>query len=116
MKLIVIGGNPAGLSAASAARRLHPDWIIDVYEMGGYISYASCGLPYYLSYGFTSDKLITLTKEVLLERRNIPVHIFHKVFTELLGVGIELPHHFTHNHLTLGSRDRDNSHLLDGLT
>ena len=82
MKLVVIGGNPAGLSAASAVRRAHPDWIIDVYEKGPYISYGSCGLPYYIS-GIVEDrdKLITITKEAFLERRNIPVHIFHEVLS-----------------------------------
>ena len=49
MKLIVIGGNPAGLSAASAVRRAHPDWELIVYEMGEYVSYGSCGIPYYVS-------------------------------------------------------------------
>ncbi|MCP4763578.1 MAG: FAD-dependent oxidoreductase [archaeon] len=82
MKLIVIGGNPAGLSAASAVRRANPDWEIEVYEMGGYISYGSCGLPYYIG-GIveSSNKLITITKEDFLEKRNIPIYIFHKVIS-----------------------------------
>jgi len=82
MKLIVIGGNPAGLSAASAVRRAHPDWIIDVYEKGPYISYGSCGLPYYIS-GIIEDrdKLITITREQFLEKRNIPVHIYQEVLS-----------------------------------
>ena len=82
MKLVVIGGNPAGLSAASAVRRAHRDWIIDVYEKGPYISYGSCGLPYYIS-GIVEDrdKLITITKEEFLEKRNIPVHIYHEVLS-----------------------------------
>ncbi len=82
MNLVVIGGNPAGLSAASAVRRAHPDWTIDVYEKGPYISYGSCGLPYYVS-GIVEDrdKLITITKEAFLEKRNIPVHIYHEVLS-----------------------------------
>ncbi len=82
MKLVVIGGNPAGLSAASAVRRAHRDWIIDVYEKGPYISYGSCGLPYYIS-GIVEDrdKLITITKEQFLEKRNIPVHIYQEVLS-----------------------------------
>ena len=82
MKLVVIGGNPAGLSAASAVRRAHHDWIIDVYEKGPYISYGSCGLPYYIS-GIVEnrDKLITITKEEFLEKRNIPVHIYQEVLS-----------------------------------
>lgn len=80
MKLIVIGGNPAGLSAASAVRRYHPDWELIVYEMGGYVSYGSCGLPYYVSEVVESrDKLMTLTPKTLQEKRNIPVKLFHKV-------------------------------------
>ena len=80
MNLIVIGGNPAGLSAASGARRAHPDWEIVVFERGGYVSYGSCGLPYY-SYDLvpSKNKLITLTPQVLQEKRNIPVKLFHEV-------------------------------------
>jgi len=82
MKLVVIGGNPAGLSAASAVRRVHHDWKIDVYEKGAYISYGSCGLPYYIS-GIVEDrdKLITITKEEFLEKRNIPVHLYQEVIS-----------------------------------
>lgn len=80
MKLIVIGGNPAGLSAASAVRRVHPDWDLIVYEMGEYVSYGSCGLPYYVSNVVEKrDKLITLTPEILSEKRNIPVNLIHEV-------------------------------------
>ena len=80
MKLVVIGGNPAGLSAASAVRRAHSDWEIIIYEMGEYVSYGSCGLPYYVSEVVNNrDKLITLTPEILKEKRKIPVELFHKV-------------------------------------
>ncbi|MHA1110198.1 MAG: FAD-dependent oxidoreductase [Promethearchaeota archaeon] len=80
MKLIVIGGNPAGLSAASAVRRAHPDWELIVYEMGEFVSYGSCGLPYYVSDIVESrDKLITLTPAILKEKRKIPVKLFHEV-------------------------------------
>ena len=48
MKVIVIGGNPVGLSAASAIRRTHVDWEIDVYEKDQYVSYGACGIPYYV--------------------------------------------------------------------
>ncbi len=80
MKIVVIGGNPAGLSAASAIRRIHADWEIDVYEKDQYISYGSCGIPYYVADEVTSlDSLITLTKEKIEQKRNIPVHLFHEV-------------------------------------
>ncbi|MHA2245142.1 MAG: FAD-dependent oxidoreductase [Candidatus Hodarchaeales archaeon] len=80
MKTVIIGGNPAGLSAASAIRRTHADWEIDVYEKDQYVSYGACGIPYYVSNEVKSlDQLITLTKEKLEEHRNIPVHLFHEV-------------------------------------
>jgi NADPH-dependent 2,4-dienoyl-CoA reductase/sulfur reductase-like enzyme len=80
MKLIVIGGNPAGLSAASAVKRAHPDWEIIVYEMGEYVSYGSCGLPYYI-YDLVEnrEKLMTLTPQLLREKRKINVKLYHKV-------------------------------------
>lgn len=80
MRIIVIGGNPAGLSAASAIRKSHEDWGIDVYEKGQYVSYGSCGIPYYVADEVKSlDNLITLTKEKLKQKRDIQVHLFHEV-------------------------------------
>ncbi|UYP44085.1 Coenzyme A disulfide reductase [Candidatus Lokiarchaeum ossiferum] len=80
MKTIIIGGNPAGLSAASAIRKKHKDWEIDVYEKGQYISYGACGIPYFVADDVKNlDNLMTLTKEGLMEKRNIPVHIYHEV-------------------------------------
>ncbi|MFX0182361.1 MAG: FAD-dependent oxidoreductase [Candidatus Hodarchaeota archaeon] len=82
MRVIIIGGNPAGLSAASAIRRMHADWEINVYEKGQYISYGSCGIPYFVSDDVKSlDNLITLTKETLEHKRKIPVHLFHEVIS-----------------------------------
>ena len=82
MKTIIIGGNPAGLSAASAIRKNHKDWEIDVYEKGQYISYGACGIPYYVADDVKNlDNLMTLTKEGLMEKRNIPVHLYHEVIS-----------------------------------
>ncbi|MEI7616752.1 MAG: hypothetical protein WCJ54_08570, partial [Actinomycetota bacterium] len=47
--IIVIGGNVSGLAAASQARRNAPDAVITVLESGNYISYGTCGLPYFIS-------------------------------------------------------------------
>ncbi|MHA1476190.1 MAG: FAD-dependent oxidoreductase [Promethearchaeota archaeon] len=80
MKIIVIGANAAGLSAASAIRKNHKDWQIDVYDKGQYISYGSCGIPYYVADEVKSlDSLITLTKETMENKRKIPIHLFHEV-------------------------------------
>jgi len=49
MKVIIIGGVAAGMSAASKMRRLDNDVEITVYEKGKVVSYGACGLPYYIS-------------------------------------------------------------------
>lgn len=47
-RLVIIGGVAAGMSAASKARRTDKNLEIVVYEQSGYVSYGSCGFPYYL--------------------------------------------------------------------
>lgn len=47
-KLVVIGGVAAGMSAAAKARRTDPDMVIEVYTNDKFISYAGCGLPYFI--------------------------------------------------------------------
>ncbi len=49
MKLIVIGGVAAGATAAARARRISEDADITLFERGPYVSYANCGLPYFIS-------------------------------------------------------------------
>ena len=48
MKLLIVGGVAAGASAAARARRLSEDAEIIVFERGPDVSFANCGLPYYL--------------------------------------------------------------------
>ncbi len=80
MKVIIIGGNAAGLSAASAIRKNHKDWEILVYEKAKFVSYGSCGIPYYISQKVKSiDSLMTLTVDSLKKKRNIPVFLYHEV-------------------------------------
>ncbi|WP_455463361.1 FAD-dependent oxidoreductase [Candidatus Hodarchaeum mangrovi] len=82
MKVLLIGGNPAALSAASAIRREHADWEICVYEKDKFVSYGACGIPYYVSDKVKSlDNLITLTKDDLEKKRKIPVFINHEVIS-----------------------------------
>jgi NADPH-dependent 2,4-dienoyl-CoA reductase/sulfur reductase-like enzyme len=77
---VVIGGVAAGMSAASKARRLRPDWPIIVYEQGSHVSYGACGLPYYLS-GVIPDyrKMIIRDPEYYRNKMNIQVHVRHRV-------------------------------------
>ncbi len=77
-RLIVIGGCAAGMSAASKARRLNPNLEVVVYERTGFVSYGSCGMPYYIS-GVIDDhnKLVVRTPEQFAER-GIEVHLRHE--------------------------------------
>jgi len=74
MRLVVIGGVAAGLSAASRARRIDAGLEILVLERGETISYGACGLPYYLE-GRVRDaaELIVYTPEYFRKERNITV-------------------------------------------
>ncbi len=79
-KLVIIGGTAAGLSAASKAKRLDPSLEITVFEKSGYISYGSCGLPYFVGGMIESpDDLVSLHVDEMREKRGIPVLIHHEV-------------------------------------
>lgn len=65
-RLIVVGGDAAGMSAASQARRRRgsDDLVITAFERGHYTSYSACGIPYFVGGLVTEfDKLITRTPE-----------------------------------------------------
>lgn len=74
MKILIIGGGAAGMSAASKARRNDHDAEITVIESGNFVSYAECGIPYYLS-GMVADPmdLIHYPIEEFRERRRIDI-------------------------------------------
>lgn len=78
-RLVIIGGVAAGMSAASKARRLKPDIEILVFEKGGYVSYGSCGLPYYISGMIKSpEDLVVYDAKFFREKRNIGVFLYHE--------------------------------------
>lgn len=78
-RLIVIGGVAAGMSAAAKAKRTARDLEVVVYEKGPYISYAACGMPYYIA-GDIADaqELIVRTPEQM-GKQGVEVHIHHEV-------------------------------------
>jgi NADPH-dependent 2,4-dienoyl-CoA reductase/sulfur reductase-like enzyme len=80
LSLAVIGGTAAGMSAAIKTRSLIPDLSITVFERTNYVTYGSCGIPYYIG-GEISDynELITYTPTSLKKERNIEVHVGHEV-------------------------------------
>ena len=79
-KLVVIGGDAAGMSAASKVRRAQPDREIVVFERGKHTSYAACGMPYFIA-GLVDDseQLIARKPDVFREKQNINVRIRHEV-------------------------------------
>src|SRR5881227_1408510 len=74
MRLLVIGGVAAGLSAASRARRLDPGLEILVLEKSETISYSACGLPYYVGGKVRRpEDLVVHTPDFFKRERNITV-------------------------------------------
>src|SRR5881396_3133237 len=74
MKLLIVGGVAGGASAAARARRLSEDAQIVLFERGPEVSFANCGLPYYLG-GAIKDrsKLLIVTPERLRSRFKLDV-------------------------------------------
>ena len=73
-KILIIGGNAAGLTAASRAKRIDPRLNVTVLEKGPDISYSACGIPYYLAKMVTAGDLISYTPESFEKERGIKVH------------------------------------------
>lgn len=76
MRIVVIGGVAGGMSAAARARRLDESAEIIVFDKGPYVSFANCGLPYYVSGEITSqDALLLHTPETLKATLNLDVRV-----------------------------------------
>jgi NADPH-dependent 2,4-dienoyl-CoA reductase/sulfur reductase-like enzyme len=78
--IVIIGGDAAGMSAASKFKRERPEREIVVFERGEYVSYAACGMPYYVKGDVNSlDELVTVTPEAFVEERSIDLRLHHEV-------------------------------------
>jgi NADPH-dependent 2,4-dienoyl-CoA reductase/sulfur reductase-like enzyme len=76
IKLVIIGGVAGGASAAARARRLSADAQIIVLERGPDVSFANCGLPYYIGGEITErDNLLVVTPDLLRSRFNLDVRV-----------------------------------------
>ena len=80
MKVVIVGGVAGGAMAAARIRRLDEKAEIIIFERSGYVSYANCGLPYYIG-GEISDKedLFLQTPEGFWSRFKIDVRTLHEV-------------------------------------
>ena len=80
MKTIIIGGVAGGMAAATRLRRLDENTDIVVFEAGQYVSFANCGLPYYVGNVITErDALITHSPESFGSRFQIDVRLRNEV-------------------------------------
>ena len=75
MRIVIIGGNAAGMSAASRAKRLDPRLDVTVLEKSGFISYSTCGIPYFMADEVSSDDLVTFTPARLKQERDIEAQV-----------------------------------------
>ena len=79
-KYLIVGGVAGGATAAARIRRLTEDAEIILFEKGAYISYANCGLPYYIGGVIEErDRLFVQTPEAFGKRFNIDVRIKNEV-------------------------------------
>ncbi len=80
MRLLIIGGVAGGATAAARLRRLDEQAEIVIFERSGYVSYANCGMPYYIGGEIQNEKLLTLqTPESFKARFNIDVRVKNEV-------------------------------------
>lgn len=76
MKVAIIGGGAAGMSAASRIKRLNPKMDVHVFEKSNFVSHAPCGIPFFVS-GIVGDvnELCAYTADFFREERKINVHL-----------------------------------------
>ena len=80
MKVVIVGGVAGGATAAARIRRLDEQAEIVVFERSGYISYANCGLPYYIGGVIEDPEELTLqTPESFFRRFRIHMKVRHEV-------------------------------------
>ncbi len=97
IKLVIVGGVAGGATAAARARRVNEDAEIVVFERGEFISFANCGLPYYIGNVIKKrDHLLLATPEEFKQRYNIDV----RIFSEVVGIDpkekvVEIKHNIT---------------------
>ena len=73
-RLLIVGGVAGGASCAARARRLDEEWEITIFERGPFVSFANCGLPYYIGEVIVDeDDLLVASPELFRDRFDIEV-------------------------------------------
>lgn len=78
-RLVVVGGDAAGMSAASQARRLRPELEIVAYERGSHVSYSACGEPYLVGGEVDEIEELVARTPAQFAERDIEVNLHHEV-------------------------------------
>ena len=81
MKIVIIGGIAAGMSAAAKARRVNKDAEIIVFEMGEIISFGACGLPYFVGDFFSNPNYMIARKVQKMQEEGVDVRTLHQVLS-----------------------------------
>ncbi|HOH42738.1 MAG TPA: FAD-dependent oxidoreductase, partial [Candidatus Hydrogenedentes bacterium] len=78
--IVIVGGVAGGMSCAARIRRLDEEATIIVYEKGSAVSFANCGMPYYVG-GIIADRanMIVQSRETLRGRYNLEINVRHEV-------------------------------------
>ena len=80
MKILIVGGVAGGATTATRLRRLDEKSEIIIFDRGDYVSFANCGLPYYVGNVIkTKEKLLLQTPKSFKERFNIDVRLNEEV-------------------------------------
>lgn len=86
MKILIIGGVAGGATAAARLRRMDENAQIILFERGEYVSYANCGLPYYIGGTISErDRLFVQTVDGFINRFNIDI----RVKSEVTGIDLK---------------------------
>ncbi len=79
-RIVVVGGVAGGATAAAKARREDEQADITIFERGPYVSFANCGMPYYIGGEIVDrDSLLLMTPESFYRKYRVVVHVGHEV-------------------------------------
>ncbi len=78
-RIVVIGGDAAGASAASGIKRRQPDWEVMMLERGDYTSYSACGLPYWAAGQIPEEQMLIARSPDEHRANGIDVRLDHEV-------------------------------------
>src|SRR3712207_5047743 len=84
-RLVVVGGDAAGMSAASQAKKRQPDLDVVMFERGRATSYSACGIPYWIGGAVDSEEQLVARTPEQHRRAGIDV----RMHTEVVGIDLE---------------------------